>query len=117
MEELEGIVKRLPDEKAPGLDGVTIEVLVGRGVRHGCPIAPFLFALGTEPLMAMLRTRQNAGEIEGIQVPGGKKALYNIFADDTELSINATESNYLKVKETLQEYEAAAGAKLNVQNQ
>ncbi|KAL3676158.1 hypothetical protein R1sor_026106 [Riccia sorocarpa] len=27
MEELEGIVKRLPEEKAPGLDGATVEVL------------------------------------------------------------------------------------------
>ncbi|KAL3702449.1 hypothetical protein R1sor_020471 [Riccia sorocarpa] len=27
MEELEGIVKRMPEEKAPGLDGATIEIL------------------------------------------------------------------------------------------
>ncbi|KAL3678136.1 hypothetical protein R1sor_021092 [Riccia sorocarpa] len=92
----------------------TNEIQLGRGVRQGCPIAPFLFAICTEPLMALLRTHQQAGRLEGIKLPGGKQALYNLFADDTELSIKATEGNYQLIKELLQLYEEASGAKLNV---
>ncbi|KAL3694943.1 hypothetical protein R1sor_008594 [Riccia sorocarpa] len=92
----------------------TGEIEVGRGVRQGCPIAPFLFALCTEPLMAMLREKQKVGQIEGIKLPGGRSAPYNLFADDTELNIRATEGNYREVRELLGRYETAAGAKLNV---
>ncbi|KAL3698736.1 hypothetical protein R1sor_012812 [Riccia sorocarpa] len=90
------------------------EFQLGRGVRQGCLIAPFLFALCTESLMTMMRTYQEEGLLEGIKLPGGKQALYNLFADNTELSIKAEEVNYLRVKELLQVYEEASGAKLNV---
>ncbi|KAL3683856.1 hypothetical protein R1sor_001878 [Riccia sorocarpa] len=91
----------------------TKEFKLERGVRQGCPIAPFLFALCTEPLMAMLRSYQESGILEGVKIPGGRQALYNLFAD-TELSVKATEENYRRVKVLLQQYEEASGAKLNV---
>ncbi|KAL3688213.1 hypothetical protein R1sor_014522 [Riccia sorocarpa] len=92
----------------------TKEFKLERGVRQGCPIALFLFALCTEPLMAMLRSYQESGILEGVKIPGGRQALYNLFADDTELSVKATEENYRRVKVLLQQYEEASGAKLNV---
>ncbi|KAL3683842.1 hypothetical protein R1sor_001864 [Riccia sorocarpa] len=92
----------------------TGEVQLGRGVQQGCTIAPFMFALCTEPLMGMLRAYQNEGLLQGIKLPGGRHALYNLFADDTELSIQATESNYREVKGILRHYEHPSGAKLNV---
>ncbi|KAL3699040.1 hypothetical protein R1sor_017062 [Riccia sorocarpa] len=52
--------------------------------------------------------------LDGIKMPGSRQALYNLFADDTELSIKASSGNYRTVMEILQQYEAASGAKLNV---
>ncbi|KAL3675669.1 hypothetical protein R1sor_025617 [Riccia sorocarpa] len=64
--------------------------------------------------MAILKQQQQEGRLAGVKIPGGRQALYNLFADDTGLSIRATEDNYLRVTELLQHYEAASGAKLNV---
>ncbi|KAL3688714.1 hypothetical protein R1sor_015023 [Riccia sorocarpa] len=94
----------------------TGEFELGRGVRQGCPIAPLLFALCTEPLMAMLRSHQQDGSLVGVRIPGGRQALYNLFVDDimAMLSIQATDSNYRKTCEVLHLYEEAFGARLNV---
>ncbi|KAL3682941.1 hypothetical protein R1sor_000963 [Riccia sorocarpa] len=56
--EIERIVTLLPSDKAPGLDGIIIE---------GCPLAPLLFSLSTQPLMALLQAAQIEGRVQGIE--------------------------------------------------
>ncbi|CAM6099373.1 unnamed protein product [Calypogeia fissa] len=58
---------------------------IGRGVCQGCPLAPLLYALSTQPLMASLHHRFNLGLLEGWPVPPGNSAaapFFMLFADD-----------------------------------
>lgn len=51
---------------------------LSRGVRQGCSLAPFLFVLTLQPLMAILKKRVADGLIRGIPLTnsGDKKLLY-----------------------------------------
>ncbi|KAL3690916.1 hypothetical protein R1sor_004567 [Riccia sorocarpa] len=62
----------------------TKEIELERRVRQGCPIAPLLFALSTQPLMAMLKEGQVNGQIQGTEVGDSMQILEALFADDTD---------------------------------
>ncbi|KAL3692767.1 hypothetical protein R1sor_006418 [Riccia sorocarpa] len=85
------------------------------GVRQGCPLAPFLFALTTEPLMRLLQEANDRGQIKGVMLPNGKQMIQSLFADDTGLYLQADERNFRRVKRLIEIYEQIAGAKLNVE--
>ncbi|KAL3688200.1 hypothetical protein R1sor_014509 [Riccia sorocarpa] len=61
----------------------TDNIYLTRGVRQGCPIAPMLFAINTQPLMALLREEKKNGMIQGISIPRGRAFLHQLFADDS----------------------------------
>lgn len=42
------------------------EIELDKGVRRGCPLAPLLFALSTQPLMSLLKLFANEGKLKGI---------------------------------------------------
>ena len=81
-----------------------------RGVRQGCPLSPYLFVLSAELLSLFIK--QKSG-IEGI-VYKGSTYLISQFADDTSLSIMGTSDNLNKCFETLKQFEAVSGLKVNV---
>ncbi|KAL3689702.1 hypothetical protein R1sor_016011 [Riccia sorocarpa] len=92
----------------------TAEFQLERGVRQGCPIAPLLFALSTQPLMEMLKDVQVKGTVQGIQLGDSMQILEALFADDTGLLLKATENNWKGATEVIQKFEVISGAKLNV---
>ncbi|KAL3684100.1 hypothetical protein R1sor_002122 [Riccia sorocarpa] len=96
-------------------DGDFTEVFcLERGVRQGCPLAPFLFSLSTEPLMLMLLEAAALKNIEGIKINDDKQLLFSLFADDTGLCLRATEENFRVAKAVVDRFEAISGAQLNV---
>ncbi|KAL3675268.1 hypothetical protein R1sor_025216 [Riccia sorocarpa] len=92
----------------------TWDIKLERGVRQGCPIAPLLFALFTQPLMAMLREAQVQGEVPGLEVGNSRQILDALFADDIGLILQATEENWRAATSVVQRFEVISGAKLNV---
>lgn len=60
---------------------------LGRGVRQGCPLATFLYALMTQPLMAILKQQAELGLLVGIPLAkdGNKQLLYQLYIDDTRM--------------------------------
>ncbi|KAL3700191.1 hypothetical protein R1sor_018213 [Riccia sorocarpa] len=92
----------------------TRSILLGRGVRQGYSISPLLFTLTTQPLMQLLRKEERAGRITGIQIPGGQPLLHRLFADDSGVSILATEENFTNLTRTISDFEAISGARLNL---
>ncbi|KAL3686513.1 hypothetical protein R1sor_009087 [Riccia sorocarpa] len=87
---------------------------VTRGVRQGCPLAPFLFALSTEPLMRMLQQAAQENIIQGLRINESHQLLFSLFADDTGLCLAATRENFLAAKEIVETFERISGAQLNV---
>ena len=71
---------------------------MGRGVRQGCPLSPYLFIIAAEVLAISIRSND---EIKGIVI-GDKEYKIKQFADDSQTmsiyernSINATIKNFL----------------------
>jgi hypothetical protein len=85
-----------------------------RGVKQGCPIAPLLFAISTQPLMLLLEQHLQAGLIKGINIGGGEQILFQLFADDTGLFFEATEANFQAIRECLSIFERISGARVNL---
>ncbi|KAL3698699.1 hypothetical protein R1sor_012775 [Riccia sorocarpa] len=82
--------------------------------KQGCPIAPMLFAISTQPLMAMLREEEKLGTIQGVAVPRGRPFLHQFFADDSGKNITASQAVFRKVQWVVHRFESISGALLNL---
>ncbi|KAL3676393.1 hypothetical protein R1sor_026341 [Riccia sorocarpa] len=69
------------------------EIQIEREIKQGCPIAPLLFAITTQPLMTILRHRQAEGKLRGLKLCGQTTMLHNLFADDTGVMYKQTLRN------------------------
>ena len=85
-----------------------------RGVKQGCPLAPLLYALSTQPLMLLLKSRLASGQIQGVDIGAQDQVLFQLFADDTGLFFHASEQNFRAIMECLSLYERISGAKINL---
>ncbi|XP_058733514.1 uncharacterized protein LOC131605138 [Vicia villosa] len=61
----------------------TKEFVVGRGLRQGDPISPFLFVLAAEGLTRSARRTKELGEFSCFNVKSSCKVYFLQFADDT----------------------------------
>ena len=82
---------------------------LGRGVRQGCPLAPFLFVLAVELLAISVRKNSN---IKGIDV-GDDIIKISQLADDTTCFLSDLNSARHLLQE-LQNFERCSGLKCNV---
>ena len=82
---------------------------LGRGVRQGCPLSPYLFILCAE-ILAM-QTRNN-NKITGIQM-GNKTYKIMQYADDTQLFSMLNFESLQAILITFGEYSAVSGLKIN----
>ncbi|KAL3679036.1 hypothetical protein R1sor_021992 [Riccia sorocarpa] len=94
----------------------TEEITRGRWVMQGCPLAPLLFAMTTQPLMRALREEERWGNIQGLNMGGGRALLHQLFADDMRICITAEEEQFENLKEVIGEFETASRASLNLKN-
>lgn len=87
---------------------------VGRGVRQGCPLAPLLFVLATQPLMTEMKLSFQAGRLRGYQVGDTVLLDYSLFADDMGVFIDNSHSSFQELRLVLAKYEVSSGARLNL---
>ncbi|KAL3677467.1 hypothetical protein R1sor_027415 [Riccia sorocarpa] len=90
------------------------EITLERGVRQGCPLAPLLFSIATQPLMVILKDRQDAGTLHGLKIKGEKTMLHSLFAEDSGVMIQAKAEEFHELQDAIQCYESISGAKLNI---
>ena len=83
---------------------------IGRGCRQGDPLSPYIFILCAETLALLIRKNKN---IRGITV-GEKEHLLLQYADDTSLTIDATELSLRTVFNVLKFYADASGLQINI---
>ncbi|KAL3676110.1 hypothetical protein R1sor_026058 [Riccia sorocarpa] len=97
----------------PGLDFSSL-IPVKRGIRQGCPLAPYLFALCIQVLMSMLNAELLTRTIRGLRINDDEQLFHQIFADDTGLFVQMERHIFENTMSTLRRFELASGAKLNL---
>ena len=83
---------------------------LGRGVRQGCPLSPYLFILCVEILAMNIRYNK---EIKGIQI-NEEEFKINQYADDTSLSLLYCETSLAEALSTFNSFKLESGLKINI---
>ncbi|GKV29207.1 hypothetical protein SLEP1_g38153 [Rubroshorea leprosula] len=92
----------------------TKEFEVGKGLRQGDPLSPFLFLMIAEGLQGLVQRAVKEGMMHGIEI--GKKGLSVSllqFADDTIIMGRADAENIHTVKDILKWFELMSGLRIN----
>jgi hypothetical protein len=85
-----------------------------RGVRQGCPLAPYLFLFVGEALNIMAKKILELEVLEGIVLPEAvaEHVLFQ-YADDVDLMVKDTEINCRRVLDLFDTYGQATGLYIN----
>ena len=84
---------------------------IGRGVRQGDPLSPYLFLLCAEVLAQTIRENDR---IKGIQL-NNEEALLSQFADDTALYLDGSQESFENCIQTLELFASISGLTINFQ--
>lgn len=90
----------------------TPEFDLERGVRQGCPMAPYLFLFAQDTLGYMLSDPVYA--IEGLQLPDSSVLRESFFADDSVMFLKGTRENLERTLLVLDTFCAGSGARMNL---
>lgn len=84
------------------------------GLRQGCPLSPYLFILCFDSLSRALKNAAEEGYIEGIRCgPGCPPVTHLLYAEDCLLTVRATKTNCLNLKQIVYEYCVQSGQAVN----
>ncbi|KAL4283361.1 hypothetical protein GQ457_16G031550 [Hibiscus cannabinus] len=85
-----------------------------RGLRQGDPLSPFLFAICTEGLSALLNAEKQAGHLTGMRASRyGPRITHLLYADDSLLFIRNSVEEANRVKACLDVYATSSGQRVN----
>ncbi|GKV44390.1 hypothetical protein SLEP1_g51580 [Rubroshorea leprosula] len=92
----------------------TKEFEIGKGLRYGDPLSPFLFLMVGEGLHELLRKSESEGLFKGVEVrKRGLVVSLLQFADDTVILGKADGENVFMVKTVLRWFELMSGLQIN----
>ncbi len=83
---------------------------IGRGVRQGDPLSPYLFTLCVEIMSIMMR---NSQDIRGVVIGGREYKLFQ-YADDTGLILDGSEKSLLSALHLLDQFAKYSGLTPNL---
>ena len=87
---------------------------IRRGVRQGCPLAPYLFLIVGEALHAASLAAMASSNLTGITLPGGlHQQLVSQYADDISHSLAGTTTNLRALVSLLSKFHLASGISVN----
>ncbi|XP_071695221.1 uncharacterized protein [Rutidosis leptorrhynchoides] len=94
----------------------TKEFSLGRGVRQGDPLSPFLFILAAEGLNIMAKSAIDNGLFNGLKVGNDEITISHLqYADDTIFLGDWSHANACSLQNLLKCFELASGLKVNFQ--
>ncbi|XP_071741061.1 uncharacterized protein [Rutidosis leptorrhynchoides] len=92
----------------------TTEFSMGRGVRQGDPLSPFLFILAAEGLNILTKATVDRGIFKGVEIGNDKVVISHLqYADDTIFFGDLSMSNARNLIYILKCFELASGLKVN----
>jgi hypothetical protein len=91
----------------------TDDFKVGRGLRQGDPLSPFLFLIAVEGLTGMMRKAVDIGKFKGYKINGSIHFQILQFVDDTILMGEGCWDNIWTIKSLLRGFELVSGLKIN----
>lgn len=87
---------------------------VGRRLRQGDPLSPFLFLIVAEALGRMIKKAVNVGMVEGFRVARNSLVISHLqYVDDTLIFCGVEEYQIRNVKDTILCFEVVSGLKVN----
>jgi hypothetical protein len=94
---------------------ILVQILhLGRGLRQGDPLSPYLFLLCAEGFSAFLTEAENAGRIRGVWICQNAPSISHLlFADDCLLLVRANRKNAEQIQSILNLYEQVSGQTIN----
>lgn len=94
--------------------GKTPTFSIGRRVRQGCLLAPYLFLFISEALNAATQAVQDSGALQGIDLPeGGGQQLMIPFVNDTGYTLKGIEENRINIIQLLLLFRLAFRLEIN----
>ncbi|PNX58635.1 ribonuclease H, partial [Trifolium pratense] len=91
----------------------TEDFKVGRGLRQGDPLSPFLFLIVAEGLSGMMNKAAAIGKFKGFKVNANLDFHLLQFADDTIIMGEGCWENLWTIKSLLRGFELVSGLKIN----
>jgi len=90
-------------------------IILGRGLKQGDPLSPYLFLICVEGLSALIKSAQQEGKVHGISIcHGALNIAHSLFFDDCYLFCRATSNEAMELKKMLVMYELASGQAINL---
>jgi hypothetical protein len=87
---------------------------IKKGIRHGCPLAPYLFLIVGEFLNSKIKKKVQQGRIRGIDLLGALESqTIAQFANDTLLTKRKEEPYVRATVHTLNQFSQASGLIIN----
>ncbi|XP_028765313.1 uncharacterized protein LOC114723286 [Neltuma alba] len=91
-------------------------ISMGRGIRQGDPLSPYLFIIAADVLSLMIQKQVECGRLKGIKLASRCPVLSHcFFADDALLFMNAKRQNCRELKKILDGYCKASGQAINLE--
>jgi hypothetical protein len=91
----------------------TEDFKVGRGLRQGDPLSPFLLLIVAEGLAGLVKRAAEIGRFKGYQINPSLQFQILQFADDTILMGEGIWSNLWSIKVILRSFELVSGMRIN----
>jgi hypothetical protein len=89
-------------------------ISLGRGLRQGDPLSPFLFILGAEVFSRLIFKEECSCSLQGLQITRNCSAIHHLlFADDLLIFGKATVSVAASIKSCLDMYYKWSGQSIN----